>query len=670
MKKKNKWVFPVVALLVIAGIVLLPKLIEDKKEAVEESASVLSARAEIKTIDKTLSGTGTLTSEESLDVELPSGVEITRYIVKNGDTVVKGQALAYVDRVSVMQAVSDCQATLDYIEEEMFAEEYKNARRYLSVPAKGTITAIYAEAGDKVQDVMLEHGCLAIADINGEEWKFEAYTGTVSNVICSVGDTVYPGTNYIFLDDVEETSAYDVLQTQRAEYEDIMAQLQKINMDGVLSAPCDGMVDGIDEDEADRLDREAGIEKEEIIIPEEERPERPEGFPEGMPSFGSGEMPEGMPSFGSGEMPEGMPPFGNGDAEGKAAVKADAASSEVENRRVLVLHAISPVYEGEVVDVIKAETIAYSDGTITFIEGDVFSVSINGESYRDGDKGAVIKWDSFDGDKNALRVNDQIRCDITDDGTNITIVPVYKSSQQPQQQPQFDPSMSGMMGMMSGGFGGFGGVGGMGYSSSSEEEEEFEMYSSDSEVVMTVTPQETLSISITVDELDILSVSVGQEAIITIDAVPGKSYRGMVTEINSTGTSNTGGNSKYTATVTMNNEEGLLAGMNASTLITIGSTENVLTVPVKALSEENGKTYVYTGYDDKAEKLINPVEVTTGASDGERVEILTGLKEGDTVRYEYYDKIELDTMSSGGTIGLGSLFGGGNSGPGGFGSRR
>ena len=34
------------------------------------------------------------------------------------------------------------------------------------------------------------------------------------------------------------------------------------------------------------------------------------------------------------------------------------------------------------------------------------------------------------------------------------------------------------------------------------------------------------------------------------------------------------------------------------------------------------------------------MEVTTGLSDGERVEILSGLKSGDTIYYAYYDMVE------------------------------
>ena len=51
------------------------------------------------------------------------------------------------------------------------------------------------------------------------------------------------------------------------------------------------------------------------------------------------------------------------------------------------------------------------------------------------------------------------------------------------------------------------------------------------------------------------------------------------------------------------------------------------------------KTLVYTGKDKKTGEPANPVEVTTGLSDGENVEILSGIDSGTTVYYLYYDTV-------------------------------
>ena len=79
--------------------------------------------------------------------------------------------------------------------------------------------------------------------------------------------------------------------------------------------------------------------------------------------------------------------------------------------------------------------------------------------------------------------------------------------------------------------------------------------------------------------------------------------------------------------------------MNASAYLSVQN-QPVIAIPVAALVENGAKTIVFTGYDEKKETLINPVTVTTGFSDGEYVQILSGLTETDTVYYAYYDTLE------------------------------
>ena len=85
----------------------------------------------------------------------------------------------------------------------------------------------------------------------------------------------------------------------------------------------------------------------------------------------------------------------------------------------------------------------------------------------------------------------------------------------------------------------------------------------------------------------------------------------------------------------------MLSGMNATAIIPLGSTENALTVPLAALVEKGTKTVIYTGYDEKTEALTGPIEVQIGASDGENAVLVSGLAEGDTYYYAYYDTLEI-----------------------------
>ncbi len=189
------------------------------------------------------------------------------------------------------------------------------------------------------------------------------------------------------------------------------------------------------------------------------------------------------------------------------------------------------------------------------------------------------------------------------------------------------------------------------------------VYTVSKTTLVEITPQDTMTITITIDELDILSLEEGQTAQVTLDAFPGQAFEGEVTAIDFSGT-NSGGSTKFTAEVTIAREDDMLAGMNASAVITIDTTEDVLCIPEDALVETDGVCYVYTTYDEKNEELGGLVEVTTGLSDGENVEILSGLGEGDSYYYSILDVVNYSTSSasSGSSFSMDSLFSSGGMG--------
>ena len=310
MKKKNQWLFPVLLVLIIAVTSALPVLLGKSGKETEKETSIRTAKAERKDIAATLSGTGTLVSQDPLDVEIPSGVEVTEYLVSNGDTVKKGQLLARVDPVSVQEAISACQETIDYLEDRMYALEYHQSTRYITVPETGTVKAIYCKPGDKVADVMLEYGCLGIIEINGEEWKAQAFNGTVKFINATEGSTVYHSHTFIMLDDLAETSEYDTLLAQHQKYESIMEQLAAMYRDEAIFSPGDGIVDGIaeEEDEADQ-DAETKELLDKLTELEEQgkkNDRRKPDFPNMTENGEFPQMPEGFSPDSMTEMPEGF----------------------------------------------------------------------------------------------------------------------------------------------------------------------------------------------------------------------------------------------------------------------------------------------------------------------------------------------------------------------------
>jgi len=202
---------------------------------------------------------------------------------------------------------------------------------------------------------------------------------------------------------------------------------------------------------------------------------------------------------------------------------------------------------------------------------------------------------------------------------------------------------------------------GTGSTETEEPEEPEDIYSLSEPTIMSVTPDAKMSVTITVDELDILSIEKGQEATITLDALSDQTFTGAVTDIDMTG-ANSGGSTKFTAVVTLDKTDQMLAGMNASVSITLASNNCDVTIPVAAINESDSGIIVYTSYDEDSNELGGPVNVTTGISDGTNVEILSGLSSGDKVWYEYEDTVNISSSlvssSNGGGFNLMDIFGG------------
>ncbi len=149
-----------------------------------------------------------------------------------------------------------------------------------------------------------------------------------------------------------------------------------------------------------------------------------------------------------------------------------------------------------------------------------------------------------------------------------------------------------------------------------------------------------LTFDISVNELDINKIEVGQKVEITADAVEGKTFTGVVDKVNINGTT-TNGSTNYPVTVLVDGTpEELKPGMNVSAKIVVEDAGRVLCVPVEAVSRgADGTSLVKVAGDgalDDSGNLVDPSkledrEVTLGRRDDSYIEILSGLEEGETV---------------------------------------
>lgn len=153
-------------------------------------------------------------------------------------------------------------------------------------------------------------------------------------------------------------------------------------------------------------------------------------------------------------------------------------------------------------------------------------------------------------------------------------------------------------------------------------------------VLCTIFDLSYLNIVLNIDELDITKVEVGQQAIVTADAVPGREFEAEITEMSINGTS-TNGVTTYPVTVKIASPEGLLPGMNVDVEIVISENKSVLSVPADAVNDGD-LVMVKTGdghTGEGAPEGYDFVKVTTGACSEDYVQILSGLSEGDSIAY-------------------------------------
>ena len=150
--------------------------------------------------------------------------------------------------------------------------------------------------------------------------------------------------------------------------------------------------------------------------------------------------------------------------------------------------------------------------------------------------------------------------------------------------------------------------------------------------LLTLSPDERMNVTISVDETDIMALEAGQGAQITITSIGDEVFFGEVTEVNRFASASSGVTS-YTAVVSMPKDLRMLPGMSAKVVIRIQGVENTILIPEAALHQTRDSSFVYTSYNWETREFGGAVAVIPGLSNGSMVEIIEGLREGDTVWY-------------------------------------
>jgi HlyD family secretion protein len=128
------------------------------------------------------------------------------------------------------------------------------------------------------------------------------------------------------------------------------------------------------------------------------------------------------------------------------------------------------------------------------------------------------------------------------------------------------------------------------------------MQNANGSFIMTLSDMSVVTAEVKVDETDIVSVKMGQDADVTIDAVPGKVFKGKVTEIGSQAVLRTSGLATTQSTasnqeakdfkvvVTLTNPpENVRPGLSTTAKIKTAEKKNVIAIPIQALAVRTRK---------------------------------------------------------------------------------
>ncbi len=148
---------------------------------------------------------------------------------------------------------------------------------------------------------------------------------------------------------------------------------------------------------------------------------------------------------------------------------------------------------------------------------------------------------------------------------------------------------------------------------------------------ITIVNEEAFHITVSVDEIDIDEIALGQEVEVSVDALPDMAVSGTISEIAPTSASS-GGVVTYLVTINIDTaqSDALRPGMSASASIVVDEVANVLIVPNWAirLNRETGEAFVNLL---QADGTIEEVVVETGLRNEQFSEVLAGLSAGNTV---------------------------------------
>ncbi|MEZ4628051.1 MAG: efflux RND transporter periplasmic adaptor subunit [Eubacteriales bacterium] len=156
-KKKTRvwlWVLIAVVLTIAIGSLVLINAVRSAAKPV-----YVSYKVENGTVERTITGSGRLSSADSETLQLPAGVLVESVPAKAGDVVKAGDVLATLDIDSLREAAAQVSTELSSLDRQIAS---RSDVTQIKAPVRGRVKYLPATVGDDTRTVISEYGALAL----------------------------------------------------------------------------------------------------------------------------------------------------------------------------------------------------------------------------------------------------------------------------------------------------------------------------------------------------------------------------------------------------------------------------------------------------------------------------------------------------------------------------
>jgi multidrug efflux pump subunit AcrA (membrane-fusion protein) len=156
-KKKSRvwlWILLAVVITIIVVLLVLGNALKNASKPVYTAYTVENG-----TVERTITGSGRLKSEDSSTLQLPGGVLVDSVAVEAGDTVKAGDVLATLDLDSLSNLAATTSSELSQLDSQISSRD--DVTR-VSAPVRGRVKYLPATKGEDVLSVINQYGVLAL----------------------------------------------------------------------------------------------------------------------------------------------------------------------------------------------------------------------------------------------------------------------------------------------------------------------------------------------------------------------------------------------------------------------------------------------------------------------------------------------------------------------------